>query len=360
LKINKFKPDLVLFSNRVKISDFYRYMGGRRVYKFANGKSAIIAALKVWGVSNKNILVPYYICNDVIEAIICSGNSAIYCDIDKSDLNISYESVVEMCAKHTVEVVLAPSLYGSPARIDAIEKFCKEEHIYLLNDCAQSIGSLLHGKQITTYGDAAVTSLSPGKPLSGFSGGYLSINADLKNFYVDNYGVYYICICATYLFSRLWIDFVITRVFGRILNSLCNKYGTYSLADISKFQLPAWVHNYNMKFFFFLKNGKLQYKSEFVGKLPKSNYYRIILSARGKSITYMLVMVFNTSELASDFKKYISEKKIYHSTGYDLNKYFFDSAKSLVNKVVNLPIDPCRSKRDYLFKSIASWNSKQI
>ena len=359
MRINKFKPNSVFSSRKIQSQDFSRYLGGRTIHSFANGKSAIIAALKLWGIYKENILIPYYVCKDVEEAVVCSGNNVVYCDIDISDLNISYDSIVEICTKCDIKVVLVPSLYGNPARIDDIERFCRKRHIYLLNDCAQSIGSFVNEKHIASYGDAAITSLSPGKPLPGFSGGYLSINADIKDYYTSTHHLYYICACSTYLFSRLWIDSIISRIIGRIISFVCYKFITYDLIDISKFRLPIWVHNYNMKFFYYLYNGKFEYRSIFISQFQKSKYYRVISSSRGFGVPYVLVMVFNTSNLASEFKEYILEKKIYYSSGYSINTLCFDSSKYLVDKLINLPIDPDFRKRDYLFKSIADWTPKK-
>jgi len=85
------------------------------------------------------------------------------------------------------------------------------------------------------------------------------------------------------------------------------------------------------------------------------------LSVENKSnkpigITYFLDLF---TLFTHDGKEYILEKKIYYSSGYSINTLCFDSSKYLVDKLINLPIDPDFRKRDYLFKSIADWTPKK-
>jgi dTDP-4-amino-4,6-dideoxygalactose transaminase len=152
--------------------------------------------LDFWGIKGKNIIVPYYICSDVVSAIEYSGNSVIYCDIDIEDMNISFNSVHDICKKNKISVVLAPSLYGNSANLSKLSSFCKSKKIKLLNDSAQSCGATLHNKSLLMYGDAAFISVSIGKPLSGFAGAYMSIKGKKLNQkdFTNTSNIYYLLI----------------------------------------------------------------------------------------------------------------------------------------------------------------------
>lgn len=65
----------------------------------------------------------------------------MYCDIDIEDLNISYESLIEKYNYSKASCVIVPSLYGNPANLSKIEKFCNEHNIYMIDYSAQSFGA---------------------------------------------------------------------------------------------------------------------------------------------------------------------------------------------------------------------------
>jgi hypothetical protein len=351
MNINKFKPDVVFFEEKVELDLFKKYIGGREMYSFSSGKSSIIAALKIWKVHNSNILVPYYICKDVVEAINESKNNPVFCDIDLSDLNLSYESVVNICSKQDIRVILAPSLYGNPSTIDKIAEYAKKNDLLLLNDSAQSIGSKLNGKHTSSYGDASITSFSPGKTLPGFAGGYLSINAHNYELKLHQNKALFFFKFLEYLTQRVLIDYILFKPIALILRKLFARY----LKNDFYCALPDWVTSLNRRFVFALEKGRFFYRNEFVDSINDSNYYRVLKSVRGKSEPNRLVFLFFSKQVASNFCEFLSKNNIYYSRGYKFQSSSFPSSNILDSCIVDMPIDYLILKQNYLYERIQFW-----
>lgn len=62
-----------------------------------------------------------------------------------------------------------------------IADFCKEKHIYLLEDCSHAHGAEIYGKKVGTFGDIAAWSLQGQKTVTGGEGGII-LTDDKKMF----------------------------------------------------------------------------------------------------------------------------------------------------------------------------------
>jgi len=67
-------------------------------------------------------------------------------------------------------------MFGYPADLDEIKDLCKENDIYLVEDCAQSIGATYHGKKVGTIGDISIFSFYATKMMTTIQGGMVCTN----------------------------------------------------------------------------------------------------------------------------------------------------------------------------------------
>ena len=68
-------------------------------------------------------------------------------------------------------------LYGTPARIDAIQDICKTYGALLIEDAAESLGATYAGRMTGTYGDYSIISFNGNKLITGSSGGALLVDS---------------------------------------------------------------------------------------------------------------------------------------------------------------------------------------
>src|SRR5947209_12403354 len=103
----------------------------------ASGRAALFHILRGFDVRER-LLVPGYICDTVLEPLRRLGIAPVFYDVDARDLNGTLDSI----RQHNVRTVLAASLYGNPADLAAMERFCREQDRVLIDDAAQSFGAM--------------------------------------------------------------------------------------------------------------------------------------------------------------------------------------------------------------------------
>ena len=75
-----------------------------------------------------------------------------------------------------------PHMYGNPCEMDKIKKLTNKFSIYLIEDCAQSLGSKYNNKYTGSNGDISIFSFGYSKNLDVGEGGIiLSNDINLKN-----------------------------------------------------------------------------------------------------------------------------------------------------------------------------------
>jgi pyridoxal phosphate-dependent aminotransferase EpsN len=73
----------------------------------------------------------------------------------------------------SIKAVIVVHLYGHPARITEIAALCKRYNAVLIEDAAESLGSLIEGRSTGTFGDFGVFSFNGNKIITTSGGGML-------------------------------------------------------------------------------------------------------------------------------------------------------------------------------------------
>lgn len=166
------------------------------VHTFWKGRVAFHAILKVLGVTNgHSVLVPGYTGFSMPSAIIFTGATPIYVDIEPDTYNVSLETIQAACRAHpdaNVKAVMVQHTYGIPADIEPIIAWARERKIYVIEDCAHIWGSRYRDSlgiwhEVGTAGVAAFYSSQWTKPVSTGVGGWVKtddpiLDAGLRRF----------------------------------------------------------------------------------------------------------------------------------------------------------------------------------
>jgi dTDP-4-amino-4,6-dideoxygalactose transaminase len=124
-----------------------------------------------------DVLLPAYICPSVVQTITAAGLNPVPVDIGY-DLNLTPATVAQALTERTLAVV-APHMFGCPARIGAIESLCRSAGVFLIDDAAQVVGIQQDGRILGTFGDVGLISFAQSKTVvTGIrgSGGMLLVN----------------------------------------------------------------------------------------------------------------------------------------------------------------------------------------
>ncbi len=354
MKISKYRPEFVLFD---KINIDFNKKNHENYNYFSSGKSCIDYLCKFYKLQNKKIVIPSYICTDVIEVLRYNKCKIIFADVDVKDLNISTKSLKNILnTNHDIFAVLVASLYGNPCDIINISDICKKRNLLLINDCCQSFGAKINDIYITNFGNASFFSFSPGKNLSGFAGGYLFSNdINFKLIHKFNNNSYFILTFIIFILNRILIDKLYTFKIGFIFSFIKKKFFNNEIDYLSNLNLPNWVKNYNLKLINRQETGKFNYKNDYILSFPSNKYFKIIKSIRGENVSFRLILFFYKIEHKKNFTDYLQSKSIYYSTGYkSFSNQKIDGIR-IDNLILNIPIDKNIKLRNYLSKCILEW-----
>jgi pyridoxal phosphate-dependent aminotransferase EpsN len=104
------------------------------------------------------------------------GAEPVLVDVEKDSWGMDpglLESAIKdlNSAGRMVRAIVVVHAYGIPAPIERIMKISQHYHIPVLEDCAGAIGTLVGGRHVGTFGDAATFSFNGNKILTTSSGG---------------------------------------------------------------------------------------------------------------------------------------------------------------------------------------------
>jgi len=325
----------------------------------SNGRASIYHILK--SIEVDKVLIPVYICHTVLIPLKKLHVTPVFYDIDLEDLNPSLESIKILSQKYDIKVILVASMYGNPANLVEIEKYCKESNIFMIDDAAQSFGAKLDDRYVGTFGDAGFFSFSPGKPTAGHMGSFFWSEKDINIVRSNHFLVHYF----------RWFDFYINRykiytrysiIYKKSVNLVSRvllKFVNINNDTICKFEkkILGGVLSDHL-------NGKFDFRDmftkQFVNKFKKSKNFRILQNIRGVANNHKFVIIFFDSNQAQFFIKFMRENSIYSSNGYKLLSDNLDelpNAKIIDKCVVELPIENDEEKMNYIFDKVEEFEN---
>lgn len=182
---------------------FKEYFGAKYAISFSSGRtglSAILEAIakthlaehkqKVQKFDDRNdnptlgiaihykdpeIITQAYTTIALPNAIKWAGFKVVYCDIDGATCNIDPSKIESKITPQT-QALLIQHTFGIPAEMDKISAITTKHDLYLIEDCAHSLGAEFDGKKIGSFGDAAFFSFGRDKIISAVSGGMVTTN----------------------------------------------------------------------------------------------------------------------------------------------------------------------------------------
>lgn len=168
---------------------FTDYTGAKYAVAMVNGTAALHIALKLVGVSSGDEVITQPLtfvatCN----AISYCNATPVFVDVDKDSFGLS-PSKMELWLQDNAEVrgglcvnrqtgkviraCVPMHTFGHPVRIEVLQRLCARYHIELVEDAAESLGSLYNGRQTGTFGRVAAFSFNGNKTITTGGGGML-------------------------------------------------------------------------------------------------------------------------------------------------------------------------------------------
>lgn len=102
----------------------------------------------------------------------------VFVDVEIPTYNIDVTKLKDALSTKTKAVMIAHTL-GNPFDLNEVSKFCKENDLFLIEDCCDAIGATYDGKLVGTFGDFATASFYPAHHITMGEGGAVLTNDQL-------------------------------------------------------------------------------------------------------------------------------------------------------------------------------------
>jgi len=149
-------------------------VGVKSAAALSSGTAAIHMALKAVGVSEGDIVFcPTLTFSATANPIIYQNAIPVFIDSDYETWNMSPAALEKAFEKYKPKAVLVVHLYGLSADMDKIVEICRKHDVPLIEDAAESLGTLYKGKPTGTFGDYGIFSFNGNKIITTSGGGML-------------------------------------------------------------------------------------------------------------------------------------------------------------------------------------------
>lgn len=156
---------------------FSKKMGVNNTLGVTSGTAALVVALKAAGIGpGDKVIVPAVTFLATPGAVVCAGAVPVFADVDES-LNIDPDAIGKVVDKYTKAVIPVPIL-GNPCQMDRIMEVAKKHNLLVIEDVAQSCGSMYKGQYSGSFGDINCFSLQINKIITTGDGGAVVTNND--------------------------------------------------------------------------------------------------------------------------------------------------------------------------------------
>lgn len=142
-----------------------------------SGTSALHLALKAAGVGQDDIVF----CQSL--TFSASANPIryekaipVFIDSEYETWNMDPKALEEAFEKYTPKAVIVVNLYGLSAKLDEIKAICEKHNTPLIEDAAESLGTVYKGQWTGTFGDYGIYSFNGNKIITTSGGGMLVSN----------------------------------------------------------------------------------------------------------------------------------------------------------------------------------------
>lgn len=150
---------------------------------FSSWTGGALSVLDFIDVRGETVLCPSNTFVATPLSVLNSGGQVKFVDCNRTDLCMSFEDFRSKAEKYSPKAAWIVHIGGHIAfEIERITNYCKDNGIWLLEDCAHAHGAEWNGRKPGSWGDAGIYSMYATKTISTGEGGILvSTNDDIIN-----------------------------------------------------------------------------------------------------------------------------------------------------------------------------------
>lgn len=144
----------------------------------SNGTVALHLALESLNIGNGDeVITTNLTFGATVNSIIHSGAKPVLVDVDKDTWNID-PTLIEAAITSKTKAIMPVHLYGNPCDMIAIMAIADKYNLFVIEDCAESLGAMLGTRPAGSFGDLSAVSFFANKVVTTGEGGALQITND--------------------------------------------------------------------------------------------------------------------------------------------------------------------------------------
>ncbi len=320
---------------------FAKFIGTKYAVAVNSGTAALHLALLCNDFDkNKEVLVPSITFSATAASALYCGLKPKFVDIRKEDLTIDFEDIKKKYTKNCIALICV-HMGGHPAQMDKIRPWAKKKKLLLIEDSAESCGSIYKGKKLGTWSDISCFSFEEKKIITTGDGGMICLNDKAKyekikslsfhGWNIDPWKRHQIFFRKNNRFSKHWRYEIENLGYKYNMNDLTAAIG---LAQLKKINL-------------FNKNRNLILK-KYIDGIKDLEYIKPVFPYDLKNGSYWLFSV--KTKFRDELINYLKKKKIstaVHFVPLPMNKLYksfnnnnLKNTKSIWKEIVSLPFFP--------------------
>ena len=156
--------------------EFAAYHGMSHGVSVTNGTTALHLAMLTLGIGpGDQVIVPTFSYIAPVNSIKYVGATPVFVDCEEDTWQMSVAETKKRITSNT-KAILAVHVYGHPCKMEDLKKIAEENGLFLIEDCAESLGSKVGEKLTGTFGDISIFSFYGNKTITTGEGGMLLTN----------------------------------------------------------------------------------------------------------------------------------------------------------------------------------------
>ena len=138
-----------------------------------NGTVALHLALEALGIGpGDEVVVPTLTYIAAVNCITYTGATPVFVDSSEDTWQMDPEDIRQKITSNT-KAILCVHVYGHPCEMDTIMSIAKEHTLFVVEDCAEALGSRYQNKHVGNFGDVATFSFYGNKTITTGEGGMI-------------------------------------------------------------------------------------------------------------------------------------------------------------------------------------------
>lgn len=121
-----------------------------------------------------------------INPIIQNGLKPVVVDVVLDTLDANSARLEEAISPKTKAIMMAHTL-GNPFDLDTVQRLCKENNLWLIEDSCDALGSTYRGQRTGSFGDTATLSFYPAHHITTGEGGAVFVKSPLVKKQVESF-----------------------------------------------------------------------------------------------------------------------------------------------------------------------------